>query len=193
MADPLVDLVDSAEVNAFLADLGLTAPTDLDKVITGVSASMQEYASRNFVSQAYTRTFDGNGGVRQSLPDYPITAVASLSIDGVSVPAASGVGAGFVFSPTQVMVRNYRFCPGVQNVAITYTAGFNPIPSDLRRAACEAVAAMIAAMEDGDPRIVEAKTGGTTLKYASSADYDRFCLTPNVTGVLEQRKRFVPV
>lgn len=190
MADPLVDLVGSTEATAYLSDMGMAAPGDLDKIITGVSASMQSYANRNFVSQPYTRTLNGNGGDRVSLPDFPITAVSSLSIDGVSVPAsASATQAGFVFSETQVLLRAYRFCRGVQNVVIGYTAGFATIPADLSRAACEGIAAVVSLFEKGDPRVVEAAAGGTRLKLASAADYDRFCLTPAVTSVLEQRKR----
>jgi hypothetical protein len=194
VADPLVDLVGATEATAYLAATGMSAPADLDKIITGVSAAMQSYASRNFVSQSYSRVLNGRGGDRVSLPDYPITAVSAVSVDGVTIqPAATPLQSGFVFSDTQVMLRGFRFSPGVQNVAIAYTAGFAAVPADLVRAACEGVAAVVAAFDLEDPRVVEAQTGGTRLKLAQPSDYDRFILTPAITGVLEQRKRVVPV
>lgn len=193
MPNALVDLTDNAEATAYLTDAGLAAPADLDKIITGVSAAMQSYASRNFVSQAYAVALDGHGGDRVSLPNTPITVVASLSIDGVTIqPAASALAFGFLFSETQVLLRGYRFCRGVQNVALAYTAGFATIPSDLRRAACEAVAAVVAQFDYTDPRAVEFAAGGTKVKLASPSDYERLCLTPGVTSVLNQRARVIP-
>lgn len=193
MPTPLVDLTDSAEATAYLADVGLAVPSDLDKIITGVSAAMQSFASRNFVSQSYSVALDGAGTDRVSLPNTPITAVSALTIDGVNIPAAaSALAQGFVFSETQVLLRGYRFCRGVQNVALTYTAGFVTIPADLRRAACQGVAAVVASFDYTDPRVLEFAAGGTRIKLASQADYERLCLTPDVTAVLTQRARVAP-
>lgn len=193
MADPLVDLITSQEASNYLADFGLVAPSDLDAIITGVSATMQSYASRNFVSQSYTASLNGQGGDRVSLPNYPITAVAALAIDGVAVPAAqTKTQFGFVFSDTQVLLRGYRFKRGVQNVDLTYTAGFTSIPADLKHAAKEGVAAVIASFAYDDPRAVEIRAGGSAMKFLTTADIERLCLTGNVTSVLEQTKRVTP-
>lgn len=193
MANPLVDLVDSAQATVYLTELGQTAPADLDKIITGVSAAMQSYASRNFVSQAYAVTLDGAGSDRVSLPNTPITAVASVSIDGVSVPPAPTVtSSGFVFSDTQVLLRGYRFCRGVQNAAIAYTAGFATIPADIVRACCEGIGAAVAQLELSDPRIVEVAAGGTKYRLGSLTELAKVCLTAGVTQVLDQYRRVIP-
>lgn len=194
MADPL-DLVASAAASQYLTDAGLSTPADLAAIITGVSVSMQSYASRIFGSAAYAATLNGAGGDRVSLPNYPITAVASVTVDGVSIPAApDAINAGYVFSDTQVLLRGYRFCRGVQNVGIGYTAGFATIPMDLQRACCEGVGTVVAAFQYNDPRVVELQAGGSRVKLGSMSarDYDKFCLTPNVTDVLDQVRRVVP-
>lgn len=193
MADPLVDLITLQEAQDYLAGGGQPAPANLDAIITGVSAVMQSYASRNFISQPYSVTLDGHGGDRLSLPNSPITAVASLSIDGVAITAAATpTQAGFVFSDTQVLLRGYRFCRGVQNVAIAYTAGFVAIPADLKQACKEGVGAIVAAFQYDDPRAIEVKAGGSSIKLGSLADMEKLCLTSNVTTVLNQRARVAP-
>lgn len=193
MPDATVDLVDLNEVSAYLEGAGLIEPIDLDKVITGVSSQFAQYTNRNFVATTYSRVLNGHGGDRMSLPDFPITAVSAVTVDGVPIQAsATPVQSGFVFSETQVLLRGYRFCRGVQNVAINYTAGFSPIPADLRRACCEGVAAIIAQFQYNDPRVIEAASGGTKIKLGAIGDLAKLCLTANVTEVLEQRKRVHP-
>lgn len=199
MADPLVDLVDSSEATAYLTAAGQPAPANLAAIITGVSSVMQQYASRNFVAQPYSVVLDGHGGDRVSLPNFPITAVAAVSVDGVNVPAAANaLQSGFVFSETQVLLRGYRFNRGVQNVSLTYTAGYpvgngaGQMPADLRIACCQGIAAVVASLDYDDPRAIELKSGGSSIKLATAADIERLCLTGDVTSVLNQRARVTP-
>lgn len=192
MADALIDLVDAGEATDHLTNAGLTAPANLGEIITGVSAAMQSYANRRFVEQEYTATVDGPGGARLSLPNFPITAVTSFSVDGVEWPeATTATSRGHVFSDTQVMLRGGIICRGIQNVEITYTAGFDPVPADVRLACCEGIAAVVASFEYNDPRAVEVRSGGTSIKLAT-ADLRKRCLTDFVTGVLDELKRVTP-
>ena len=48
------------------------------------------------------------------LSNYPVSAVSSLTIDGVSIPAAANAqGSGYLFAPTKlVLVGGYRFWRG---------------------------------------------------------------------------------
>lgn len=193
MADPLVDLISLSELQAYLQDSGLSAPTDIEATITGVSAAMQSYANTNFVSQSYTFWFDGPGGPRKSLPNKPITSVSAVTVDGVSYPAStSPTSRGFIWSDTQVLLRGGVFTRGLQNCSVSYTAGFAAIPGDIKRACCEGVGAVLAQFQYGDPRAIEMRSGGTAIKLGSLADYARLCLTANVTAVLDQRKRIYP-
>jgi hypothetical protein len=193
VADPLVDLVASADASAYLVESGLAVPATLDKIITAVSAAMQSHANRRFPSQSYAVTLDGPGGGRLSLPNYPITAVGALQVDGVAIPAAvTPTSVGYAFSETQIGLRGMLFCRGFQNVALGYTAGFATIPADLSRACCEGIAAVVAAFQYNDPRVVEVKAGGSAIKLGSLVEFSKLCLTSNVTATLEQYKRVHP-
>jgi len=44
---------------------------------------------------------------------------------------------GFLFDTRRVLLRGFRFCRGVQNVAISYTAGYASVPLDLKQAGLE--------------------------------------------------------
>ena len=77
---------------------------------------------------------------------FPVCAVQSLTIDGIVIPPApplvpsTGLTAGYVFSPTQLAIRGYYFTRRVQNVVITYSAGFAETPPDIAQACIELVA-----------------------------------------------------
>src|SRR4051812_31512044 len=145
MADALVDLVSSSEATAYLTAMGQAAPANLDVIITGVSAVMQEYASRRFVSQPYSVVVNGQGGSLLSLPNFPITAVSAFAVDGVAWQAAqTPTQRGYVFSETQIGLRGGIICRGFQNVSVTYTAGYSPVPADLKLACNEGIAAVVA-------------------------------------------------
>lgn len=196
MANALVDLVTLTQAKTYLGATSANVPADslLGDLITGVSEQIQSYLSRNIPSQTYTVTLNGNGQDRISLPNTPITAVLALSVDGVAKsPAVNATAAGYVFSDTQVMLRGDRFSRGVQNVALTYTAGFAVIPPDLVNATLEGLSAVVQSLSR-DPGVRSEKAGDTGYTYGGT-DINalaNLCLTPNVTAILNQLRRVVP-
>ena len=61
--------------------------------------------------------------------------------NGVAVPQAPAPwGAGFLWDGRRILLRGFRFCRGVQNVQVSYTAGYLSVPIDLKQAAIEAFA-----------------------------------------------------
>lgn len=196
MADPLVDLATVGDATTYLVNVNLTPPTNLDELVTAVSAIIQQDVNRRFPSQPYSVTLNGWGSDRVLLPNTPISAVSSLTIDGVAITAASSPTAyGYVFDDLAVYLRGYSFCRGVQNVAIAYTAGFATIPADLVQACVEGVGAVIATFQYADPRAIELQAGGTKLVFASGkpVDLKSICLTPNVTKIINQYRREAPM
>lgn len=136
------DLCAATDVQAFLS---LAAGQDdalLGVLCTRASAFVQNMLNRKLLTASYTGTFSGRGNNRIGLPNYPITAVASVTVDGVAIPAATGaLDAGFLFDENLVYLRGYCFSRGVQNVVIVYTAGFAEVPADVQQACVEIVAA----------------------------------------------------
>lgn len=137
----------------------------LSQLITSYSTWIQSWLSRNIPEQDYQDTFDGTGSNRLFMPQWPITYVSSVAIDGVSIPQAeSATASGFRFSDTAIVLNGYKFSRGDANVQIDYTAGYDPIPADLSRACVDMVAIHYRAKD----RIGVASKGlaGETIAYS---------------------------
>lgn len=123
----------------------LTNATDdavLTRLITAASQYIQTWLNRTIASTVYVENYNGTGGFRLVLPNYPVTAVASVTVNAVPVPAAAPGSAtsGFLFDGFGLYLRGYRFTEGFQNIAVTYTAGFPSTPPELEQACIELVA-----------------------------------------------------
>lgn len=95
---------------------------------------------RTIASQAYTYIGDGKNNRRIVLPFSPVTAVASVTINGQAIPlAADNTKPGYFFYNGMVNLNGYAFSGGLGNVQIAYTAGFAAIPADIDQAVCEMV------------------------------------------------------
>ena len=127
---------------------------------TGCGGQDQDYSQSPFADVCdWSEVYDGNGTWRLFLRNYPVTAVSSLNVNGVVIGASSGVGApGYVIDATGKSVslrlgggatgtfsfNSYPgvgyvpggfFTKGIQNVAISYSAGFAETPFDIQWAA----------------------------------------------------------
>jgi len=125
---------------------GITATTDdalLARLVTAVSAFFASYCGRIFMSASYSEVRDGTGSAKLILRQYPVTAVASLAVNGSPIPARPKVGQpGYIISPPRTLaLSGYTFPNGdVQNVEVSYTAGFATTPADLEQACIECCA-----------------------------------------------------
>lgn len=124
--------------------LGNTADPVDDALLTRLTLAASELIERScqrvFGQTTYTETRNGTGGRFMVLNNRPVTAVSSLTINGITIPQSTSFTTdGWVIeSPWKVTLRGYtyRFDEGVQNVQITYTAGFATVPADLSQACC---------------------------------------------------------
>src|SRR4051812_8078465 len=140
------DLTTLGEVKAWLQTGQAAFPnTDdalLARLITAASQFIQKWLNRNIASADWCEVRNGTGGQLLTFGNFPVTAVLSLSIDGLAIPPAPNdgrYGAGYVFSPTELALRGYVFTRRPQNVAITYTAGYPAIPPDIAQACVDLV------------------------------------------------------
>jgi hypothetical protein len=144
------DLTTLADVKTWLqTSQSAFPPTDdalLSRLITAASQYIQTWLNRQIARCDYIEVRDGTGGQRLQFARFPVCAVQSLTIDGIAIPPASpllpstGLSAGYVFSPTQLAIRGYYFTRRVQNVVITYSAGYAATPPDIAQACIELVA-----------------------------------------------------
>jgi len=186
-ADPR-DLATVPDLAAWLGPSPPTAETtaQLQRLLTGVSVWIQSWLSRNIPSQSYTETRDGYGGTRMTLGAFPVTAVSSVVVDGVSIPASSGASIpGWFLANDAVVLRGYRLNVGEANVTVTYTAGFVTVPPDLVQACLELASMRWKERE----RIghVSKSIGGETVTFSIKDMPD------SVRTILQQYREVVPL
>jgi hypothetical protein len=143
---PYDDLCQLADVTAWLQTGQNPFPSVddalLTRLITAVSQFIQSWLQRQIAVSDWIEIRDGNGGQRLAFANFPVSAVLSLSIDGIAIPPApadGGFGAGYVFSPTELALRGYLFTRRAQNVIVSYTAGYATTPPEIAQACIELV------------------------------------------------------
>jgi hypothetical protein len=138
------DLTTLADVKAWLktgqSAFPITDDALLTRLVTAASQYIQSWLNRPIASADYLEVRDGTGGETLQFACFPVTEVTAVTIDGQTVPRATSTGAvGYAFSPTQLSVRGYRFSRGLQNIAVSYTAGYATVPPDIAQACIELV------------------------------------------------------
>ncbi|MFZ2005891.1 MAG: hypothetical protein WB697_05440 [Stellaceae bacterium] len=114
----------------------------LARLITAASQFIQSWLQRQIAVSDWIEIRDGNGGQRLTFANTPVVNVIALAIDGLTIPPAptdGRLGAGYVFSPTELALRGYVFTRRAQNVVVTYTAGYASVPPDIAQACIELV------------------------------------------------------
>lgn len=124
--------------------LNLTLETSdalLTRLVAAASAFIQgpEGIGYQVDAQNYALVLDGHGGDVLALGGKPpLTAVVSLTIDGVAIPPAALItDSGYRFSPSSVWVQGYVFTRGRGNIELACTRGWAATPADLEQAALE--------------------------------------------------------
>lgn len=135
---------DLTTLESFRAYAGGASTVDdalIGQLITAYSAAVLSYINRQLLSGPVSIVRDGRGGRVMTLPEYPVTAIALVQIDGRAIPAQAAFGqAGYRFTDTQVVLDGYCFTNGVGNIRIDFTAGYEVVPSDIEQAVNELVA-----------------------------------------------------
>jgi hypothetical protein len=118
--------------------LGISTPDDnalLTRLIGSASRAIHSYLQRpTLFLHTYADVYDGAGRDRQVLRNWPVLAVASLTVGTQAIGAAAAYGqAGYSLEPWDgyppgrpqaLNLQGYAFSCGHGNVAVTYTAGY---------------------------------------------------------------------
>jgi len=137
------DLTTLAAAKEWLGIPSTTTTDDalLSKHVSRVSAAAESYMGRTIASASYTETVNGRGTSKLAFHRIPVTAVASVTVNGVGIPSrTSPTSVGFSFDTQLLYLSGYTFTKGVQNVVLQYTAGFASIPADLEGVVLEILA-----------------------------------------------------
>ncbi len=139
MASPY-DLANLADLKTWLDIAGDDDDLLLSQLITQLSRAILNILDRPVIIPAtYSETYDGGNELSIALRQWLINAILSCSINGVVVPQApplvEGVSYqfGYVLDDSDVAppgrmqrlsLRRRRFSRGLQNVAVSYSAGY---------------------------------------------------------------------
>src|SRR5437879_12425479 len=94
----------------------------LTRLIAAASQFIQSWLNRQIAAADWLELRDGTGGQLMVLANSPVTAILSLSIDGLNIPPAptdGGFAAGYSFTSTELALRGYVFTRRPQNVLAT--------------------------------------------------------------------------
>lgn len=134
------DLAILSGVKAWLDIAGSDDDQLLAQLITQISRAILNILDRpSILPTSYSETYDGGNDSSIVLRNWPVNGVVSCSVNGVGIPAAPPLVAGapfqvgYVLDDTDVAppgrmqrlsLRGRRFALGLQNVAISYSAGY---------------------------------------------------------------------
>lgn len=132
-----IDLCTVADVVAVTGDSGMGTGTSADIIqtlITSNSAMLINEMNRTAILAAnYTEIRNGNGQYAIMPNIRPIISVTQVQVNGHIVTQASGPTAyGWVNDARLIYWRYGIFCQGIQNVSLTYRAGWETVPLDLK-------------------------------------------------------------
>lgn len=121
-----------------VAWLGTSTPDDnisLTRLIAQASRVIYGYLDRaSLFQRTCADTYDGPGRQRLILAEWPVLSVTTLTIGTQSIPAAASYGqTGYRLEkwdglppgrPQALDICGYAFCPGNNNVSVSYLTGY---------------------------------------------------------------------
>lgn len=137
------DFCTIAELQGWLPGQTNNDTATLQTLITNGSSQILQYINRPHILASaignLVETYDGNDSDRLLPRYFPIIAVSAVSIDTVTtlVQSTAPNVSGWLWDSRRILLRGFRFSRGVQNVTISYTAGYSSMPLDLKQAALE--------------------------------------------------------
>jgi hypothetical protein len=111
-----------------IQEIDSTADALLSRLVSAASAFFYQRCSRSVLLGPATVTETRNGRSGQQylvLLEAPVTAVASLSIDGRAATVSTGPNVpGYGFDADGIFLRGSGFVTGFSNITIVYSAGY---------------------------------------------------------------------
>ena len=142
--------------------------TFLTSCLTNAGAIVERYLNRKIEAADYDEKYDGGGNNFIILNYMPINSISSLkdgddtiSVDDYVYYADSGI----------VKLKSGYFEDGIQNVQISYNAGYTTVPDVIEEATLEIAALLYKGSDAGEGRLGKASIsipeGGGTLSFVN--------------------------
>ena len=188
--DDLKYVITVSELNT---RLGTTLSTTLGEQACAIAtAAISAYTGQDIVWKTHTHTLEVQYGIRPDVdlpPNHPLLNFSRV-VGVVNLPQRPVVSISAVLADTVELATTKYYWdaargqllledPDVHSVQVTYTAGFNPIPDDIK-----AVALAIAADEINNPRgVVSERLADYSVTYATA---DSSGLTARQAAILDR-------
>ncbi len=182
------DLTTVENVKAYLKIKTEDTTSDalLALLVTAASDFIQNILNRTFAAADYVQRTNGNGVEVMLAADYPILTVASVSINGVGIPAAANdTAVGYVFGEDAIYLRGFKFSKGVKNVVLSYRAGYNATPPT--------VADCCATLVSKKFKYLDRIGHVSKILAGETVTYEKSDLTDELKSVLRNYAKVVPI
>jgi hypothetical protein len=205
------DLTTLADVKAWLqtgqSPFPATDDTLLMRLITAASQFIQTWLNRQIASQDWIEIRDGMGSalgpheVRYQFAAFPVSVVSLVVVDGLTIPpipasppAPPGIAAvstfatqaGYLFTPTQLVIRGYVVPRKAGCVTLQYTAGYVVTPPELAQACIELVALRYRERSRVG-EVARAIGGGETVSYSQKD------MSDSIKTLIQQYRVVAPI
>lgn len=127
-----MSLVTLTEVRGYLSLSAGVADTTLQTLITNYCGVVNNFCGRDFEEKSYYEEVDIEGATEQSikLSNVPIASVVALTDNGSLVDSDDY----HVYRQGRISLESDYFTEGFKKVAVSYVAGFTPVPADIKLA-----------------------------------------------------------
>lgn len=99
----------------------------ISRLISSSSLFLVNWINKNIGLNTYVEKRNGNGATTLPVKNWPLMTVTNLTINGATIPLSpNGISPGYLFDTYNIYLVGgaYFFIKGVQNISITYSAGF---------------------------------------------------------------------
>ena len=133
-------LTDISTLKNYLNVTSTANDSMFDQLQSFVDARILNICNQSIMQTTRTYTFDGNGTVIKVLPNFPVTALASLARRASIV--SGWTSAGVLSSDFELTEDNRIYYPagfttGLRNYQAVYTYGYTQVPDAVQRVALE--------------------------------------------------------
>lgn len=150
----MADYITMDEARRFVELPEGTDEMELRAAVQAATQSCIDLMNWDVSEATVTEKFSGLNGRMLPLARQPVTAVTSVLVNGLAVDLSD-----IDFDSTILYRRSTVFPKGIRNITVTYTGGYDPIPTPVKRAVLYTLKAMWDARGTDQNMTSEAYTG----------------------------------
>ncbi len=177
-------IITLADVYEFLSVSGSSDDTLIQNLIDRKTAQFESYCGLDsFYVDDYVEEYDGEGTPYLFVKNFPINSITEIASDSDWTWGTDTVidSSDYRIVQMNYIVYNSYFNDGLQNIKVSYNAGYSVIPLDIKEALVEEVTRIYNTRKEVDV-IIKTLADGSQHRIPSG-------LMPNTKSILNKYKR----